>query len=85
MHLYDHLFNIENPSVNDDDFIQSLNSDSLTILNDCKLEPCLKNAALGKGYQFMRIGYFCLDLDSTPNNLVFNRATGLRDRWSKKK
>ena len=79
------LFNIENPEVGDGDFIHNLNPNSLSILSNCKLEPSLIDAQLGIGYQFLRIGYFCLDLDSTPNNLVFNRATGLRDRWSKKK
>ena len=83
--LYDHLFNIENPEAETDDFIQNLNPNSLTILNNCKLEPSLKKSKFGIGYQFLRIGYFCLDIDSTPGNMVFNRATGLRDSWSKKR
>ncbi len=82
--LYDHLFQIENPEAGGDDFIQNLNPKSLTVLNNCKLEPSLMNAELGIGYQFLRIGYFYLDMDSTPDSLVFNRSTGLRDSWAKK-
>ena len=83
--LYNNLFHIENPEFVGDDFIKNLNPDSLTILNNCKLEPGLKDAELGIGYQFLRIGYFCLDLDSTSDNLVFNRITGLRNRWANKR
>ena len=83
--LYDHLFHSENPEAGGDDFIQNLNSESITILNNCKLEPGLKNAKLGIGYQFLRIGYFCLDVDSTSDRIIFNRSTGLRDSWAKKK
>jgi len=83
--LYDHLFHSENPEAGGDDFIQNLNSESITILNNCKLEPGLKNAQLGIGYQFLRIGYFCLDVDSTSDRIIFNRSTGLRDSWAKKK
>ncbi len=83
--LYDHLFSIENPEAGGDDFIQHLNPRSLTILKNCKLEHGLKNAELGTWYQFLRLGYFCLDIESTPDSLVFNRATGLRDSWAKKK
>ena len=82
--LYDHLFHSENPEAGGDDFIQNLNSESITILNNCKLEPGLKNAKLGIGYQFLRIGYFCLDVDSTSDRIIFNRSTGLRDSWAKK-
>jgi len=82
--LYDHLFRIENPESGDNNFIENLNPNSLTILNNCKLEPSLKNAELGIGFQFLRIGYFCLDLDSKPDNLIFNRTTNLRDSWAKK-
>jgi len=82
--LYDHLFSIENPEAGGDDFIQHLNPESLTILKNCKLEPGLKNAKFGTWYQFLRLGYFCLDMESTSDSPVFNRATGLRDSWAKK-
>ena len=82
--LYDHLFHIENPEDSGDDFIQNLNPKSLTILNNCKLEPSLKNAELGIGYQFLRIGYFGVDIDSTPNSVIFNRTAGRRGNWAKK-
>ena len=82
--LYDHLFNIKNPEIGNNNFIQYLNPNSLTILNNCKLEPSLIDAKSNIGYQFLRIGYFSLDIDSTPNRPVFNRTTGLRDGWGKK-
>ena len=82
--LYDHLFHIENQESRGDDFIKNLNPNSIIILNNCKLEPSLKNAELGIGYQFLRLGYFCLDMESTPDSPIFNRATGLRDNWAKK-
>ena len=82
--LYNHLFYIENPEMDGEDFIQHLNPESLTILKNCKLELGLKNAELGIGYQFLRLGYFCLDMDSTPDSPVFNRTAGLRDSWAKK-
>ena len=49
----------------------------------CKVEPCLANAAVGSRYQFERLGYFCVDLDSTPGKLVFNRTVTLKDTWAK--
>jgi len=82
--LYDNLFNVENPETDGDDFIQHLNHDSLTINNQAQLEPGLQNAEKDISYQFLRNGYFCLDSNSTPENLVFNRIVGLRDSWSKK-
>ena len=82
--LYDHLFNVENPETDGDDFIQHLNPDSLIINNQAKLESSHQNAKKGIHYQFLRNGYFCLDADSTQENLVFNRTVGLRDSWGKK-
>ena len=81
--LYDHLFNIENPEVGDGDFIQNLNPNSLSILSNCKLEPSLIDAKLGIGYQFLRLGYFSLDMDSNSSRLIFNRSTNLRNSWTK--
>ena len=84
MRLYDHLFNVENPEADGNDFIQHLNPDSLIITSMVKLEIGLQGAAIGTNYQFLRNGYFYLDLDSTGERLIFNRTVGLRDSWSKK-
>jgi len=82
--LYDHLFNVENPEADGDDFIQHLNPDSLIINTQAKLEPGLQKAKANTNYQFLRNGYFCLDADSDQGNIVFNRTVGLRDSWGKK-
>ncbi len=65
------------------DYKVNLNPDSLQILKNCKVEPGLKNTKAGDKFQFQRIGYFCTDTDSTPENLVFNRTVPLRDSWTK--
>ncbi len=85
--LYDHLFAKQDP---DDvegggDWLSNLNPNSLEVLADCKVEPGLAQAEVGVDYQFERTGYFCLDKDSQPGKLVFNRAVSLRDTWAKKK
>lgn len=82
--LYDNLFNVENPEADGDDFIQHLNPDSLIITSQTKLEISLQKANVNTNYQFLRNGYFCIDTDSTPEKLVFNRTVGLRDSWAKK-
>ena len=84
--LYDRLFNVENPSDEEgvSSFADNLNPESLTVLSDCKLERPLENAEVGKPFQFMRQGYFCLDPDSTDGNLVFNRTVALKDSFVKK-
>ena len=82
--FYDHLFNVENPEEDGDDFIQHLNPDSLIINNQAKLESSRQNAKKGIHYQFLRNGYFFLDADSIQEKLVFNRTVGLRDSWGKK-
>ena len=67
-----------------EDFTESLNPNSLEELVSCKLEPCLKNAEDGTGYQFERLGYFCIDTeDFTTGSPVFNRTVNLRDTWGK--
>ena len=93
--LYDNLFSDESPDGADKDFIDCLNPNSLEILQGCKVEAGLKAAAeayeqtekKGKtapSFQFMRLGYFCLDSkDSTPENLVFNRSVSLKDSFKK--
>ena len=64
--------------------MQNLNLDSLIKISKVKLEIGLQGAAIGTNYQFLRNGYFNLDLDSTEEQLIFNRTVGLRDSWSKK-
>jgi len=83
--LYDRLFMDEDPAGHKDkDFKEFLNPDSLEVLKNCKLEPSLKSAKRGDKFQFQRLGYFCVDPDSTDDNLVFNRTVPLRDSWTKK-
>ncbi|HJS99517.1 MAG TPA: hypothetical protein VJ756_10520, partial [Terriglobales bacterium] len=65
------------------DFTANLNPNSLEVLRGCKLEPSLATAAVSSRYQFERLGYFCLDLDSAPGKLVFNRTVALKDTWAK--
>ena len=91
--LFDRLFAVEAP----DDcpegktFLDNLNPDSLKVMNHCKLEPALHNVEPDKTswpdgiarYQFERMGYFCVDKDSTPDHLVFNRTSTLKDSWKK--
>jgi len=82
--LYDRLFKVEDPSNEEGDFKDYINPDSLQILPNVYIEPDLANAIPGKGYQFMRKGYFTLDKNSTPEKLVFNRTVTLKDGWVKK-
>jgi glutaminyl-tRNA synthetase len=83
--LYDKLFTKPDPSdvEGGQDILSNLNPNSLEILTTAKLEPSLANATLEDHYQFERVGYFCLDPDSTPGNLVFNRTLSLKDSWAK--
>ncbi|MBN2037525.1 MAG: glutamine--tRNA ligase/YqeY domain fusion protein [Chitinispirillaceae bacterium] len=82
--LYDRLFNRENPdSAPEGDFISSLNPSSLTTLYPCKIEPNLAKAMQGFGCQFERLGYFCVDPDSKPDRLIFNRTVTLKDEWAR--
>jgi len=81
--LYDRLFKSENPGAGGRDFKDDLNPDSLRVLTAAKVEPSLAGATPGARYQFERLGYFCVDPDSTGDRLVFNRTVGLRDTWAK--
>lgn len=84
--LYENLFAEENPDAGDRDFLECLNPHSLEVLTGCKVEASLANAQAPASYQFMRLGYFCLDnKDSKPGALVFNRAVSLKDGFKKKK
>ncbi|WP_268121854.1 glutamine--tRNA ligase/YqeY domain fusion protein [Roseivirga pacifica] len=82
--LYDRLFKTENLNTIDDDLINHLNPDSLTIVPNALVEPSLKDAKAGDQFQFERQGYFIVDKESTDDKLVFNRTVTLRDNWSKK-
>jgi glutaminyl-tRNA synthetase len=83
--LYDRLFLKENPLDTSDgsDFLDHVNPDSLEVLTGCVVEPSLKGASPGSRYQFERLGYFCVDPDSSAERPVFNRTVALRDSWAK--
>ncbi|WP_282048745.1 glutamine--tRNA ligase/YqeY domain fusion protein [Maribacter aquivivus] len=81
--LYDRLFTDESPDTHKDkDFMDFINPNSLSVITGY-VEPALKDAQPGDRFQFQRIGYFCVDPDTTTDNLVFNRTVGLRDSWAK--
>lgn len=80
--LYDRLFNDENPAAAEN-FKESINPESLQIIKEAYIEPDLTHAEAGKGYQFIRKGYYTLDTLSTANHLVFNRTVTLKDSWAK--
>lgn len=80
--LYDNLFTEEDPDAGDNDFLDLVNKNSLETLNHCKLEKSLLDAKPGMSYQFMRIGYFCVDNKySTSERLIFNRSVLLKDSF----
>ncbi len=82
--LYDNLFTVADPERAENDFIEYVNKNSLTVLKNCKLEKSLELAQVGDRYQFMRLGYFCVDnVDSKKGHLVFNRAVSLKDSFKK--
>ncbi len=83
--LYDHLFLKPSPEEVEDgsDFKSNVNPNSFESLQYCRLEPFLAGATPRSRYQFERLGYFCLDPDSSDNRLVFNRTVTLRDTWAK--
>ena len=81
--LYDRLFTVENPASEEGDFKDFINPDSLQIIQKAYIEPALSDATLADRFQFLRLGYFCLDKKATPEHLIFNRTTGLKDSWAK--
>ena len=82
--LYDRLFSHEDPAgQKDEDYRSLLNPDSLKVLKGCKIEPSLASAKPLDKFQFQRLGYFCVDYDSTEANPVFNRTVQLKDTWAK--
>ncbi len=84
--LYDRLFIDESPDGHKDkDFKEFLNPDSLKVLNNCYIEPFVKDSKALDSFQFERLGYFNVDPDSSSDKLVFNRTAQLRDNWAKLK
>ena len=83
--VYETLFSKEDPSKVEEggDVLDNLNPNSLEVIADAKIEPSLANAAAGSRYQFERLGYFCVDPDSKPGKLVFNRTVALKDTWAR--
>jgi len=83
--IYETLFSKENPDEVDEggDFTENLNPLSLEVIAQAKLEPSLASAAVGERYQFERLGYFCVDLDSKANKPVLNQTVALKDTWAK--
>jgi glutaminyl-tRNA synthetase len=84
--LYDRLFTDEDPAGHKDvDFKEFINPESLKIIGTAKLEPSLAKAKAGDKFQFQRLGYFCVDKNSSDKKLIFNRTVSLKDSWAKKK
>jgi glutaminyl-tRNA synthetase len=81
--LYDRLFTKENPSGGKGDFKESLNPDSLEVIENALIEPAMASLPVGENVQFERLGYFCVDKDSTPERRVFNRSVALKDSWAR--
>ena len=83
--VYDRLFEVEDPSADERDFRELLNPESLKTIDNCYVENYAAERKPGEYLQFQRIGYFMADLDSTADNLVFNKTVGLKDAWAKQK
>ena len=83
LRLYDRLFKVENPGMEEGDFKDYINPDSLQVLTHAFAEPSLRNAKFNEGYQFIRKAYFCLDKDSSEEKIIFNRTVSLKDAWAK--
>jgi glutaminyl-tRNA synthetase len=80
--LYDRLFQVEDPA-REEDFMSTINPNSLQVIENALVEPALIGAALGDRFQFTRLGYFCVDPDSSADKMVFNRTVTLKDTWAK--
>jgi len=83
VHLYDRLFKVEDPSSEEGDFKSYLNEHSKNVLETVYIEPALANASIGEHFQFLRLGYFCVDTKSTKEQIIFNKTVGLKDSWAK--
>lgn len=82
--LYDRLFSVESPDSEEGDFKDYLNPESMQVIKEAYIEPYLSNATPGRGYQFIRKGYFSLDRESKPGQLIFNRTVSLKEAWKPK-
>jgi len=80
--LYDRLFKVENPG-KEEDILSTINENSLTIIHKAYIEPTLAKATIDDKFQFLRLGYFCLDKNATAEHLIFNRTVSLKDSWAK--
>ncbi len=83
VNLYDNLFTVTDPEA-EENFMDVLNKSSLKVVKNCKMEKYLSNASIVESYQFMRIGYFCLDKNSTKKDLIFNLSVNLKDSFKSK-
>ena len=83
--LYDNLIETDESGNIPDGFIEALNKNSFEVIEDARIEPSVRLVAEGTHYQFLRVGYFVVDSDTTPDHIVFNRVVGLRDSWAKVK
>jgi glutaminyl-tRNA synthetase len=83
VNLYDRLFKVENPSAEEGDFKSYINENSLHVVANAMAENDLRHAKVGEKFQFIRLGYFTPDLDSTSDKLIFNRTVTLKDSWAK--
>ncbi len=83
---YDRLFTDPTPDAHEGkDSLDFINHESLNIISNAKAEPSLLQANIGDRFQFMRLGYYCVDTDSSPEKIIFNRTVAMRDKWAKKK
>lgn len=80
--LYDRLFQVEDPA-REEDFMSTINPNSLQVIENALVEPALIGTGLGDRFQFTRLGYFCVDPDSSAGKMVFNRTVTLKDTWAK--
>jgi glutaminyl-tRNA synthetase len=80
--LYDHLFTVPNPW-EEEDLFSVVNKDSLEVLDECRIEENIAGGKPGDRFQFLRLGYFCVDKDSKEGAPVFNRTVTLKDTWAK--
>jgi len=83
LRLYDRLFQVENPGMEEGDFKDYINHNSLELITNAFAEPSLAYAKFNERYQFIRKGYFCLDKDSSEEKMIFNRTVSLKDGWAK--
>jgi glutaminyl-tRNA synthetase len=83
LRLYDRLFQVENPGMEEGDFKDYINHNSLELITNAFAEPSLAYAKFNERYQFIRKGYFCLDKDSSEEKMIFNRTVNLKDAWAK--